>query len=182
MKMTFLKTIGLPIISEQAEGPVAFMKEVLINPETGAVMAISLVGSKKVISIADIRQWSMSGIRIVDETAIIDRSELIKLSEFSEEKVRIFAKQVAKEDGRVLGIVHDFVVDTQVGQLTQLYVVKKAFFFFTVEKRIIDYREIVEILEDTVIVKNDLSGKKERIEEFFELRDKVKIMTPARYN
>jgi len=179
--MTFLKTIGLPIISEQAEGPVAFMKEVLINPETGAIMAISLVGSKKVISIADIRQWSMSGIRIVDETAIIDRSELIKLSEFSEEKVRIFAKQVTKEDGRVLGIVHDFVVDTQVGQLTQLYVVKKAF-FFTVEKRIIDYREIVEILEDTVIVKNDLSGKKERIEEFFELRDKVKIMTPARYN
>ncbi len=178
--MTFLKTIGLPIISEQAEGPVAFMKEVLINPENGGILAIALVGSKKVISITDVRKWDLSGIRIIDETAIIEREELIKLSEFTPGHTKIFAKEVIKEDETSLGMVHDFVFDTEVGQLTQIYVVKKMLLFFTVEKRIIDYREIVEIKEDEIIVKDRLAGKKESIKEFLELRDKVKIKMPTR--
>jgi len=171
MKTTFLKTIGLPIISEQAEGQVASMKEVLINPESGGILAIGLIGSPKVISICDVRKWDLSGIKITDETAIIDRSELFKLSQFHPAETKVFAKEVVQENGTSLGLVHDFVFDTDIGQLTQLYVVKKTFIFFTVEKRIINYREIVEIKQDEVIVKDRLAGEKEGIREFLEFRE-----------
>lgn len=178
--MTFLKTVGLPVISEQAEGPVTLMKEPLISPEDGGILAIGLVGSKKVISVRDIRKWDLEGIKITDETAIIDRDELLKLSEFSPAQTKIFTKDVIQEDGTLLGLVHDFVFDTEIGQLVQLYVVKKVFLFFTVEKRIIDYREIIEITEDAIVVKNDLRGEKESIKEFLELRDKVNIKMPSK--
>ncbi len=173
MKLTFVKAVGIPVISEQAEGPVALMKETLINPEDGGVLAVSLIGSKQVISVRDIRKWSPEGVKVVDETSLIDREELIKLSEFSQVHTQIFAKEVYKEDGTLLGLVHDFVFDTNVGQLTQIYVVKKLLFFFTVEKRIIDYREIIEIQEERIIVKDKLLEKAKKIQDFLAMRKKI---------
>ncbi len=155
------------------------MKEPLVNPEDGAILAISVIGSRQVVSIRDIIKWTFSGIKINDETSIIDREELIKLSQFSPRHTQLFAKEVYKEDGTFLGLVHDFVFDTNVGQLTQIYVLKKFLAFFTIEKRIIDYREIIEIKEDQVIVKNDLLEKAEKIKDFLAMRRKINISMPA---
>lgn len=153
-------------------------KDILIDPENGGVLGIALLMSKKIVAPIDIRSWTIEGVKVVDESAIIERDEIIRLHDFSKDRVRIFAKPVMKEDGKILGIVHDFVIDTEVGQLKQIYVAKKLL-FFTLEKRIIDYREIIEIKEDRIIVKNDLAESKQSIKDFFALKRSVNMKAAA---
>ena len=111
---------------------------------------------------------------VVDESALIDRDELVRLKGHTKEETSIFSKPVFKKDGKFLGVVHDFVIDTDVGQLLKIYVVKK-FLIIPLEKRIIDFREIVEVKEDRIIVKNDLAESKESVADFFALRKSVNM-------
>lgn len=179
MKLTFLKAVGTPIVSEQAEEPVALLRDVLINPESGAILAIGIFLSKKIIPTTDIREWTHECIKIVDETAITDREELIKLASFKPKSTKIFGKEVYKEDGKFMGFVEDFVFDTDVGQLTQIYAVKK-FLFISLEKRIISFKDIVKIEENKIIVKKDIREAKDLIRDFLSLRDKIKAPVATR--
>ena len=173
MKLTFLKAVGTHIVSEQAEEPVALLRDIIINPDSGAILALGLFISKKIIPVTDIREWTHEWVKIVDETAIIDREDLIKLSSFSPKRTKIFGKEVYKEDGKFIGFVEDFVFDTEVSSITQLYVVKK-FLFVNLEKRVIWFRDILNIEENKIIIKNDIRGTKEHTKDFFNLRSKIK--------
>ncbi|MFA6528818.1 MAG: PRC-barrel domain-containing protein [Candidatus Gracilibacteria bacterium] len=173
MKLTFLKAVGTHIVSEQAEEPVALLRDIIINPDSGAILALGLFISKKIIPITDIREWTHEWVKIVDETAIIDREELIKLSSFNPKRTKIFGKEVYKEDGKFMGFVEDFIFDTEIGSLTQLYIVKK-FLFISLEKRVVWFRDILRIEDDKIIIKNDTRGTKEHIKDFFDLRSKIK--------
>ncbi|MBU1018898.1 MAG: hypothetical protein ABII07_05860 [Patescibacteria group bacterium] len=163
MLSTLSQTVGLPIISEQAEGPVALIKDILIDPNNGGVTGVAILMSKKIVATSDIRSWTPEGIKVVDETAIIERSEIIK------QQISILGHAVFDKNEKFLGIVHDFVVDTEVSQLKQIFV-KKSIIFIPIEKRIIDYRDIVEILPDRIVVKNGLAPSKEKVRAFVAMK------------
>lgn len=164
----------MPVVGAQEDGPIALVKEPIIDPENGGILGLSIVLSKKIIASADIRGWDLEEVRILDKSILIEREELVRLKNFSKGSTSVYAKPVFKQDGKFLGVIHDFVIDTEVGQLTQIYVAKKIL-FFTLEKRVVDYREIVEILEDRIVVKNDLRGTKETVKDFFKLRSQIKM-------
>jgi len=98
---------------------------------------------------------------------------LIKLSKFNPKSTHIFGHEVYKEDGKFIGFVEDFVFDTEVGQLTEIYAVKK-FLFISLEKRIFSFKDIVKIEGTKIIVKNDTKEEKDLIKEFLNLRGKIK--------
>ena len=102
---------------------------------------------------------------------------MIKLSKFNPKSTHIFGHEVYKEDGKFIGFVEDFVFDTEVGQLTEIYAVKK-FLFISLEKRIFSFKDIVKIEGTKIIVKNDTKEEKDLIKEFLNLRGKIK--TPVR--
>jgi len=172
VKTTLQKVMGSKIIGEREEQPLGIFKEILINPENGSILAIAMLISKKVISVRDIRKWDLEGIKISDEEAIIQPEEIVKLGEIGVKKARIFGKPVETSSGKFLGVITDVLFDTDVGQIMKIYISRK-FLFFTLEKRVIDFRQIVEITEESIIVKDDIGTEKEPATEVLSAQERA---------
>ncbi|KKT02037.1 MAG: hypothetical protein UV80_C0006G0027 [Candidatus Peregrinibacteria bacterium GW2011_GWF2_43_17] len=172
VKTTLQKVMGARIIGEREESPLGIFKEILINPDNGSILAIALLISKKVISTKDIRKWDLEGIKVTDESVIISPEEIVKLAEVGIRRAKLFGKTVETCSGKPLGIITDVLFDTDIDQILKIYVSKK-FLFFTLEKRVLDFKKIFKITEEKVVVEDDLCAEKEPATEILSVKERA---------
>lgn len=153
MKYYWSQIFGLPIIPREGERPVGFLSGVFFDPDSGKVLAYRS-GFTQVFAPVDLLRWEPDHLEISEEEALVAPMELTRLKMIGLKRARLLSKTVRDIDGKRLGKVHDFCLETK-GALLLNIEVSKRFLIWDFGKRIFAREEIQEITERTIVVKND---------------------------
>lgn len=162
MEKSFRASVGQLIVSHDDAEPLALLRDVILNPDTGKiggwwVKPITLPLSLGILLPEDILSWKKS-IYITSENVIADPSDLVRLEEMLQRNVALLGKKVYSETGRYLGKVLDFSFDPNLSVLRSIYV-RRGFWLWTLSQRVFGMESIIEIQSDRIIVK-DLTTEK----------------------
>ena len=157
VKKQFTKILGANIVSNQAEGVISLVSGIHIDPENGKVIALQC-GFKKVLMPLDILKWNRN-IHVNDHSALTTREHILRLQNISKARENIMYKLVYTDNGEHIGRVHDFTIDTKALMLVSL-TVKKKFLWMTMFETMIPYKNIIEIQDTQIIVKDIHSTKR----------------------
>lgn len=183
MQRIYSHCIGNSIVRYHDGMHLAQVKDILINPDSGKLEALwvkmnNSLGSRKILLSQDIVEWKLN-IYVNDLDAFSVPREIVRLQSMIKQNSRIIANRVETKDGEYLGKVVDFSFDAKVMQLSNLYIIKSWLYFFAIERRVIPYQEIIEILPNKIIVKKSTSMVKWKHKKTFALEDFLVSMDPA---
>jgi uncharacterized protein YrrD len=169
MERYFLQTVGTPVISEHGQ-LCGRIYDIIIDPETGSVAAFSLsMKNRKVLAPIDVITWGRQ-IIIGHSEDIIDANEIHKVAKILEKEIPVLRNKVYTKKGEYIGKVIDYSMDPQLFALTSIVTARDILGILQWDKRIINYKDIIEIRKDAIIVKNNVNVVMEK---------KLEMATPA---
>lgn len=156
MEKFFSRIVGMPVVEEGMMRPITTVKDVVIDPENGKLVAFIVDVSKNLVVVPfDILSWG-DIIRISDEDAIVPGDDVLRVHAVQKKGIKFFRTNVVTKSGNNLGQVIDFAIDNKTFELRKLYVAKMILAMFRYNSRLIAASEILEILPDKIIVKDEL--------------------------
>lgn len=162
MQKLFSQIIGTEIINAQNGKRIARVKNLIIDPKDGKVLAILINANKNlIISILDIIKWGKT-IQINDPHSIIDGFEILKVEEIQEKEIEILFSIVKTEENEYIGEVYDYYVETDTANLSKI-LTRKRFLFVHYDERLIDFKDIKKIDKKTIIIKENFKTAKKVI-------------------
>ena len=162
MEKLFSKIVGTPIYYDDQLRPAARVKDVILDPESGNVLGLFVDSNQhKMISHLDILRWG-DVVKINDLNVIIDAHDVFRVEQVLKSGIKIYRNNVETKDGELLGKVVDYAVDVNNFQLKKLYVTKEFFGMVRYSSRIIKADDIIEVLADKIVVKDNLAFVKEK--------------------
>lgn len=162
MERLYSNILGTPIVEDDFHRPVSSVKDLVIDPESGKLLALVVNNAKKLIIVPrDIRAWG-ERIQISGAESIIEAGEVLRVAEVMKTGIGIFHSKVESLDKHELGLVVDFSLDSQEWGLSKLYTAKVFWGLVRYSERVIDARDIVEIRPRKIIVKADAQTVKEK--------------------
>ncbi len=171
MERFYSKISGTPVMEDDAMRPLTTIKDVLIDSETGKVIAFIVNLSKNlIITPMDILSWH-DAIHVHDRDSIIEGNEVLRVENVQKSGTRVIHNRVETKDGKYLGKVVDFSIDSHSMDLKKLYVAKGFLGLFRYESRIIPAKNIIEILPEKIVVKEDLAVIKQEEKEKIVMED-----------
>lgn len=164
------KLIGTPILSVQAGGPVARITNPIIDPDNLKIIAFQLEGpaappnGANILDISSIREYSDLGIVVDDADEFVATDDVVKISKVLELNFNLINLKVKTKKGSRLGHVQDFTIDPESFIIQQIVVKRPAIKSFMDPELLISRREIVEVTDYEVIVKDEEKVLKKRAE------------------
>lgn len=157
MLINGLRLLNAPIMSIHVGGKVAITKKAIINPSTLRIAAYEITTQnntpQQFLLTADIREFSNLGIIINNADEFVASGDIIKLDALLELRFSLLGMSVREEDGRKLGKVSSYTVDTEGFEIQQLGVERGIFKSLTDTGLLIHRSQIVEISDSFIIVK-----------------------------
>lgn len=149
------KIIGLPIIDSVTGIKTAFVSDILVDPDGGSVLAFLIKKhffweKSMVVSFRDVVEFYADGLLVRDADSVIDAIEVLKAKEVLDKKIRLIGSRVLTMNGQKLGILYDFLFDTEPQKVMTLVVKKR----FSPERRIISAERVLSILPGKVIIRD----------------------------
>lgn len=151
--------LGLPLMSLQTGGDIAYTTAAIINPHNLHILAYELDGAKldehpSFIRIEDIRELSDLGFIIdsSDELTILD--DIVIDKSFYEEPIQLEGMKVVDEHGTKLGKVERTITATDTFSIEQLNVRQPFFKSLADTELLIGRRQIIDIDKDTITVRS----------------------------
>ncbi len=170
MKRRYSQLIGLPLVVRDSPVKLGRVFNLFMDPDKGILAAIQTTHAQ-VIAPVDLGEFKGDAWEVRDEDAPIHELDLVRLQTISKERRTLIRKQVITKDGTELGRVDDFMLDMATLSLTQLHVIKRGWLFRVVGEHLINRRQILEITDHAVIVKNQhVKGVKE-LESYWQLKE-----------
>jgi len=161
MEKMFTNIIGTPVVEEDGTRPITTVKDVVMDPERGKIIALIVdANQNKVITPYDILSFG-DVIRIQGREVIIDASDVIRIEEVQKINTPIYNNRVETQEGEYLGRVVDFSVEPEGLNLQKLFVAKGFLGIVRHSARIIPAKKIVEVLPEKIVVENQLNKAKE---------------------
>lgn len=162
MEKLYSDIVGAPVVEDNVLRPITTVKDLVVDPESGKLEAFVVdINKNLVISPIDVLFFG-NRIQIHARDAVIHGSEILRVAEIQKKGIRIFGNKVVTEDGFKLGKVVDFSMDMHQYTLKKLFVSKDILGMVRYDGRIIPAKNIVEVLPNKIIVKNNLEKAKER--------------------
>lgn len=162
MERFYSKILGTAVICDDGLRPLTSIKDVVIDPENGKVIAFVVnLNGKLVISPIDIESWH-DLIKVHSEEVIISSDEILRVQEVMKRGIHIYGSKVMTKNGDYLGKVKDFSIDSNGLGLLKIYAAKDILGLIKYDSRIISYKNILEILPHKIIVKENLAAVKEK--------------------
>ncbi len=148
-----------PIASVQSGHRVAVVQNIIIDPKDLKIFALTVdspnLGANLVIHTEDIRDFNHQGIVIDDNDQLMAFSDdLVRLKKVSEINFQLIGKSVYTENGKKLGKVSEYVVDTDSFFITKLHVNRSVAKSFGTSQLIIDRSQVVKVTDRRVVVKS----------------------------
>ncbi|MFA6521008.1 MAG: PRC-barrel domain-containing protein [Candidatus Gracilibacteria bacterium] len=160
MHKLFSEIIGLPVYDEYSPSPIAFVQDLIIDPENGKVLAF-LVKGRHIIVPLDVERIS-AGIFIRDREHILPISEVLRVQSVLNLNIDIINSKVFTEKRKeYIGRSVDYEIDTRDMILSRIHTAK-TFFFFRFQERVIPYKQIVKIEKRAIFVKDNYATAKEK--------------------
>ena len=162
------RIIGTRILSVQAGGPIATISEPIIDPDTLKIIAFKLDGplvartNANILDVSSIREYSNFGIVIDSIDELVTREDIIKIDKILELNFNLINLKVETKKGSRLGKVSDFTMTSDDFLIQQIVVKRPALKSLIDPELIISRKEIVEITDYKIIVKDEEKVLKER--------------------
>ena len=162
--------IGTPILSVQASGKIAEVTGIIIDPDTLKTIAFYVGGgvigrsSANILDIKSVREYSKLGMVIDTEEEFLEKSDVVKIEKVIDLKFDLTNLKVETKKGSKLGHIIDYTMDTLDFMVQQLIVKRPLFKSFLDSELTIPRREIVEVTDYKVVVKDEEKVIKERAE------------------
>ena len=171
----------MPVLSLHVGGPVAEIREAVIDPEDLRVIAYTLDGPVikndpevgDILDTQDIREVSNSGL-IVDSTdRFTTREDVIRFDKVMELGFHLVGLKVVTQDGKKLGKIVDYTLDSGTFMIYQL-IVQRPFMSSLIDPELtINRSQIIEVDDYKVTIKHEKAEvkmpkeeKKDEPEEF----------------
>lgn len=157
------RLLGYPILSLHVGGPVAWVYSEIVDPEKLKIVAFYVEGpaikndpeAGDIMEASDVREFSNMGM-IVDSTDdFVEEGQVKKLDKILALNFSLFGLKVVTKKGTKLGKIADFVVDTDNYMVHQLVVKRPVVKAFLDPELIIPRREILEIDDYKIVVKDE---------------------------
>ena len=162
MEKLYSNIIKTPVFLEEGREAVAGVKDVIMDSETGKLLAFVVNANKGLVIIErDVLEWG-DVLHIHDHHSIAEAEDIIRVKSVMDRGVRIFGNKVETKKGENIGLVVDMVIDSKTYQLKKIFIAKRVLGLLQYDQRIVSAKKIVEVLEDKVIVENSVESVKEK--------------------
>lgn len=155
------RLIGTPILSVQAGGRIAVIAEPIVDPDNLKIIAFKLAGpliaksNANILDVRSIREYSNYGIVIDDIDELIEKDDVIKISDVLKLNFALNGLKVETKKGSKLGKIADYTVTSEDFVVQQLLVKRPIIKSFIDPELTIPRKEIVEITDYKIIVKDE---------------------------
>lgn len=164
------KLIGTRVLSVQAGGAIAEVSEPIIDPDSLKIIAFKLSGplvaksSSNILDVSSIREYSTYGFVIDDIDELVAPDDVIKIAKVLELNFNLIGLKVETKKGSKLGKVSDYTVTSDNFTVQQIIAKRPVIKSFVDPELTISRKEIVEITDYKVIVKDEEKVIKARSE------------------
>ena len=164
------RLIGARVLSVQAGGAIAQVSEPIIDPDTLKIIAFRLSGPlvnkspANILDISSIREYSNYGIVIDNIDELVAPDDVFKIAKVLELNFNLIGLKVETKKGSKLGKVSNYTVTSDNFTTQQIIVKRPVIKSFVDPELTIHRKEIVEITDYKVIVKDEEKVIKARAE------------------
>ena len=163
------KLIGTRVLSVQAGGAIAQISEPIVDPDTLKIIAFRLSGplvtrNANILDISSIREYSAYGFVIDDIDELVTSDDVIKIKNVLELNFNLIGLKVETKKGSKLGKVADCTVTSDDFTIQQIVVKRPVVKSFVDPELVISRKEIVEVNDYKIIVKDEEKVIKARAE------------------
>ena len=154
------KLIGTPILSVQASGAIASIAATVVNPDNLKILAFKLQGpivnaANNILDVKSVREYSPLGLVIDDNDELIGPEDVVKIKEVLDLNFDLIGLKVETKKGSKLGKIIDFSLTSEDFTIQQIIVKRPTIKSFMDPELTIHRREIVEVTDYKVIVKDE---------------------------
>ncbi len=155
--------IGMPVLSLHVGGMIAQTREAVVDPEDLKIVAYTLEGPLiksdpevgDILDINDVREMSETGLIVDSSDRFTTRNDVIRFDKIMSLGFNLIGLKVVTPDGKKLGKVIDYTVDTSTFMVYQL-IVQRPFMSSLIDPELtINRSQIVEIDDYKVTIKHD---------------------------
>lgn len=161
------RLIGTSILSMQSASSVGNIAAPIVDPSSFKILAFYLSGplinnSNNILDVKSIREYSRLGCVIDSINELVEKSDVVKISEIIDLNFNPIGLKVETKKGSKLGRVVDFTVTSEDFIIQQIIVKRPLVKSFTDPELTIPRREIVEVTDYKIIVKDEEKTIKKR--------------------
>ncbi len=164
------RIIGTPILSIQAGGPIATIKSAIIDPNDLKILGFYLEGplvnraEARILDVRSIREYSQLGMVIDNIEELVAPDDIIKIQNVLELNFDLINLKVRTKKGTKLGHIIDYTLTSEDFIVQQIIVKRPLVKAFVDPELTISRKEIVEITDYEVIIKDEEKVLKARAE------------------
>ena len=167
MLVTSSRLIGTPILSIQAGGPIGYLAEPIIDPDNLKIIAFVADGplvskSANILDVTSIREYSSLGAVIDNIDELVSADDVIKIQKILTLNFKLPGLKVETKKGNKLGRIADYTVTDNDFVVQQIIVKRPLVKSFINPELTISRKEIVEITDYKIIVRDEEKVIKER--------------------
>ncbi|MBR3055839.1 hypothetical protein IKG64_00755 [Candidatus Saccharibacteria bacterium] len=152
------KLTGTPVLSMQAAGPIGYISRAIVDPDGLKIIAFVLNGpsrSANLLPVQSIREYSELGMVIDSIDELVGPDDVIRLQKVLALNFDLLTLKVVTKKGSKLGKIIDYTVTSEDFVVQQLIVKRPTLKSFTDPELIIPRREIIEVTDYKVIVRDE---------------------------
>ena len=162
------KLIGTTILSMQSAGPIGFISDFIVDPNTLRILAFyvggPLVGNANILDVNSIREYSSLGCVVDSIDALSEKDDIVKISKIIDLNFSLNGLKVETKKKTKLGKVLDFTVTSEDFTVQQIIVKRPLVKSFLDPELTIPRSEIVEVTDYEIIVKDEEKTIREKAE------------------
>lgn len=150
--------VNAPIVSLQTGGSIAWVKEAIMDPDSLKIIAfVALTKSQNnILPASSVREYSSQYGLVVDSIdELVTREDIVKIDKVMDLNFYMRGLKVESRKGSKLGRVEDYTVTDDNFMLQQLIVKRPAIKSFIDPELTIPRKEIIEVTDYKVIVKDE---------------------------
>lgn len=152
--------INAKILDMQLAGPIGEVSEIIVDPDSLKIVAFRVSGpginrNSNILAVSSIREYSRYGMVIDSADELVADDEVVKISKILELNFSLTGLKVETKKGSKLGTITDFAATSNDFVIQQIIVKRPMVKSFFDPELIISRREIAEITDTKVIVKDE---------------------------
>ena len=154
------RLIGTPILSMQSANSIGTISAPIVDPDSFKIVAFYLDGplidrSANILDVNSIREYSRYGCVVDSIEELIGKDDVVKISKIIDLNFDLINLKVETKKGSKLGHVSDFTITSEDFMIQQIIVRRPLLKSFSDSELTIPRKEIVEVNDYKVIVKDE---------------------------
>ena len=170
MLVSSSKLIGTAILSLELGKAIGQISDIIVDPDTLKIIAFRLEGGlvprsgANLLATSSVREYSSYGMVIDSTDELISPDDVVKISEVLKLNFSLIGLKVESKKGHRLGKVIDYTTTSDDFIVQQIIVKRPTLKSFVDSELTIHRREIVEITDYKIIVRDEEKVLRERAE------------------